>query len=184
MRIRGGFLLPILLAAFLLGGCHSSGQSSDVPETRPSSSPAVATAHFPAFELSVPEGWTERGNLCRLYEGDDTFLLICPLSEDDESQRSLQARCEQVIAEQLELFYNSDFYAGQVTFDYAEYETGSPEQTRVGGVLHNGKTGDDLRFSGVYCARPACCYVYFRTGTSAVDLGLLREVSHDSFRTL
>ena len=184
MRIRGRILLPILLAAFLLGGCHSSGQSGDVPVSQPSSASAVETAHFPAFELSVPEGWTERGNLCRLYEGDDTFLLICPLSEEDGAQQSLQARCEQVLAEQLELFYNSDYYAGQVTFDYAEYETDSSEQTRVGGVLHNGKTGDDLRFSGIYCARPACCYVYFRTAASAADLGLLREVSHDSFRTL
>lgn len=182
MRIKW-FLTALLLATVIfVGGCSQTSSRIDAPSTRPAADPAVATAHFPAFELSVPEGWTERGNLCRLYEGDDIFLLICPALSGD-AQASLQAQCEQTLAEQLELFYNTEFYAGQVSFDYSEYESDEPEQTRIGGTLHNGKTGEDLRFCGVYRSHPACCYVYFQSGAATTDLGLLREVSHDSFRT-
>lgn len=182
MRIKWYVTTLLLLAVFFAGGCALTPSREDVSSAVPTSGPDVATVHFPAFELSVPEGWTERGNLCRLYEGDGVFLLICPALSGD-AQASLQAQCEQTLAEQLELFYNTEYYAGQVSFDYTEYETDGPEQTRVGGTLHNGKTGDELRFCGVYRSSPACCYVYFRNSDATTDLGLLREVSHDSFRT-
>ncbi len=183
MRIK---TLPVilLLAIIVMSGCAGSssgdGRTPAVPE-KPAG--AFVTAHYPAFELSVPEGWTERGNRCRLYEGTDAFLLVCPDPEAEGT--SLQAQCEQTLAEQLELFYNTDYYAAQVSFDYAEYETDAGERTRVSGTLHNGRTGSELRFSGVYCAEPACCYVYFRDGEQSVtDLGLLREESYESFRAL
>ena len=187
MRIEK-LLAGWLLALVVLCGCGGDAPSAgDLPESVPPAAKdaAVRTAHFPTFELSVPEGWTERGNTCRLFEGENGFLLVCPLEDGTGMEQPLQSLCEQLLAQQLELFYNTDYYAGQVRFDYTEYETDAQGRNRVSGTLHNGKTGDEVSFCGAYFAEPGCCFVYFRHGESdAAEVRAFREVSYDSFRTL
>ncbi|MBR5753973.1 MAG: hypothetical protein IKX83_05765 [Clostridia bacterium] len=187
MRIEK-LLAGLLLALLVLCGCGSD--ASPVEDHTKSNSTATAntavrTAHFPTFELSVPEGWAERGNTCRLFEGEGGFLLVCPLEDGAGAEQPLQTLCEQLLAQQLELFYNTDYYAGQVRFDYTEYETDTQGRSRVSGTLYNGKTGEELSFSGAYYSEPGCSFVYFRNGESgAAEVRALREVSYDSFRTL
>lgn len=172
MRIKATGL--VLLAVLLLAAC-SDGTTPTEKERAGDSAAAMATAHFPTFELSVPADWTARGNVGKVYEGASCFLLAGPVEETN---------AEESIAKNLELFFNTEYYRSQVGFRYDRFETVGTAMTRVEGALQNGRTGDTLRFSGGYCTAPDAYFLYFWSPDSASPGTALAEATYESFHAL
>lgn len=170
----------LLLAVFLCacgGDAGGTGQNEDVSKiTTPAASDSgMVTAHFPAFEVSVPSGWTVRGNVGKLYEGADAFLLVGPVTEGS---------AEECIAAELELFFNTEYYRSQVAFQYDRYEE-TPGGIKVGGSLTNGRTGDRVHFAGGFFKEPDAYVLYlWDDGRASAEAVSLAEASYESFRVL
>ena len=173
MRIKLTALL--LLAMLLLAGCasHDAVQTEPVSEEK---AETMTTVHFPGFELDVPAGWTVRGNLGKVYEGDGLFLLVGPATSGDY---------ESAIAENLELLFNTEYYRSQVQFSYDRYESGSGRPAVVEGILTNGRSGTELRFAGAYNEQPGAYFLYFWKAEANRNTGrALMEATYESFRVL
>lgn len=184
-------LLCLLTVLCALTGCGSreSGPVEDATR-RPtvastvssSTAPIVfdkATAHFPKFELDVPSDWTVRGNVGKVYEGNDMFLLAGPL-EDVSGMTAV----EQALAEELELFFNTEYYRNQVRFDYEkEYTDGAMH--RLSGTLHNERNGQTLRFAGAFGTAPGMyCYYFWPDASRDRDGERFLEATYESIRIL
>lgn len=192
IRRRAMCCLSLLTALFILAGCGSKGSGpvesattrkpTAISTTAAPSGPIVfdkTTAHFPAFELEVPADWSVRGNVGKIYEGNDFFLLAGPL-EDVSGMASV----EQVLAEELELFFNTEYYRDQVRFDYEkEYTDGAMH--RLSGTLHNDRTGGTLRFSGTFGTAPGLyCYYFWPDASRDKDGDRYMEATYESIRIL
>lgn len=175
------FMVAVLLLSVLLSACSGAaggktdGDSSKDDPVPAASAPAMTTAHFPSFEVSVPSGWAVRGNVGKLYEGADAFLLVGPVTEDS---------VEECIAAELELFFNTEYYRSQVAFTYDRYEE-TPGGIKVRGSLTNGRTGALVRFAGGFFREPDAYVLYLWDGGDAsAEAAALAEASYESFRAL
>lgn len=185
-------LLSLLTALCLLAGCgakdsgpveNATTRKPTVASTTPSASVSIvfdkATAHFPTFELDVPADWSVRGNVGKIYEGNDLFLLAGPLEEV-----SGITVVEQALAEELELFFNTEYYRDQVRFDYEkEYTDGAMH--RLSGTLHNDRNGQTFHFAGVFGTAPGLyCYYFWPDASRDRDGERYLEVTYESIRIL
>lgn len=184
-------LLCLLTVLCALTGCGSreSGPVEDairrptVASTVSSSTAPIvfdkATAHFPTFELDVPADWTVRGNVGKVYEGNDMFLLAGPLEDV-----SVMTAVEQALAEELELFFNTEYYRNQVRFDYEKKYTDGAMH-RLSGTLHNERTGQTLRFAGAFGTAPGMyCYYFWPDASRDRDGERFLEATYESIRIL
>lgn len=178
--IRVLCLLCALAISLCLTGC-SSGKEDASPVPVTASEPSgYTTAHFSAFELLVPENWSQRGNVGKLYEGDGMFLLAGPFEAGDDPLASL----EQTLAEELQLFFNTEYYLSQTRFQY-EKEGSSLPLRQLKGTLFNDRNGTSLRFAGAFDADCGSYYVYFWQEPSDDSAGDRRaEVTYESYHTL
>ena len=187
-------LLCLLTSLCILTSCGSKGSgaagSGPVPSSASDTSSengssvtfgdaSAATAHFPTFEVAVPADWSVRGNVGKVYEGDGMFLLAGPL--DDASDT---ASVEAALAEELELFFNTEYYRSQVRFEYEkEYEDGAMH--RLSGTLHNDRDGGTHRFAGCFRPTPGMYRYYFWPDSSRDRDGeRYMETSYESIRIL
>lgn len=186
--LRAICLLLLLTASLALGGC--GGKTADPGSSAKSSEKTAAdpllgfsTAHFPTFEVPVPEGWSERGNVGKLYEGDGMFLLAGPLELEGGTSDLLPA-LEAEVAEELQLFFNTEYYASQTSFDFEEERT-KGSLCFLRGTLRNERTGTALRFAGGGSRSPGSYFLYF-WADDAEDPEALRkaEVSYEYYRAL
>ena len=159
-------------------GTASPGAAGSAAGSAFGTSSAVAV-HFPTFELEVPADWSVRGNVGKVYEGDDMFLLTGPLS-DVSGILSVEA----ALAEELELFFNTEYYRSQVRFEYEkEYEDGAMH--RLSGTLHNDRTGGTLRFAGVFGTSPGLyCFYFWPDASRDADGERYMETTYESIRIL
>lgn len=184
-RCRAIHLLCLLTALCVLTACGSKGSGQDGPEagsTRSSGTtlPAgSAVAHFPSFEIAVPADWSVRGNVGKVYEGDGMFLLAGPLDG-----ASAAASVEAALAEELELFFNTEYYRSQVRFEYEkEYEDGAMH--RLSGTLHNDRDGGSLRFAGCFRSAPGLyCFYFWPDSSRDRDGERFMETTYESIRIL
>lgn len=187
-RLRHGAmcLFSLLAILCLLTSCGSKGNgAADTGPAAPASSgtafgtSSAAAVHFPTFELEVPADWSVRGNVGKVYEGDDMFLLTGPLS-DVSGILSVEA----ALAEELELFFNTEYYRSQVRFEYEkEYEDGAMH--RLSGTLHNDRTGGTLRFAGVFGTSPGLyCFYFWPDASRDADGERYMETTYESIRIL
>ncbi|MBQ3052041.1 MAG: hypothetical protein IJI32_04450 [Clostridia bacterium] len=187
-------LLCLLTSLCILTSCGSKGSgaagSGPVPSSASDTSSengssvtfgdaSAATAHFPTFEVAVPADWSVRGNVGKVYEGDGMFLLAGPL--DDASDT---ASVEAALAEELELFFNTEYYRSQVRFEYEkEYEDGAMH--RLSGTLHNDRDGGTHRFAGCFRPTPGMyCYYFWPDSSRDRDGERYMETSYESIRIL
>ena len=187
-------LLCLLTSLCILTSCGSKGSgaagSGPVPSSASDTSSengssvtfgdaSAATAHFPTFEVAVPADWSVRGNVGKICEGDGMFLLAGPL--DDASDT---ASVEAALAEELELFFNTEYYRSQVRFEYEkEYEDGAMH--RLSGTLHNDRDGGTLRFAGCFRTAPGMyCYYFWPDSSRDRDGERYMETSYESIRIL
>ncbi|MBQ1548957.1 MAG: hypothetical protein IIZ65_00875 [Clostridia bacterium] len=158
----------------------TAAQRTDGPSSSSTfgSSSAVAV-HFPTFELEVPADWSVRGNVGKVYEGDGMFLLTGPLDEV-----SGITSVEAALAEELELFFNTEYYRSQVRFEYEkEWEAGGMH--RLSGTLHNDRTGGTLRFAGVFGTSPGLyCFYFWPDASRDGDGNRFMETTYESIRIL
>ena len=187
-RLRRVFLVGALLLTLCLvcsscskkGGPPSGGSAGPVDKTESGAADGYALAHFPSFELSVPEHWSVRGNVGKLYEGEGMFLLVGPLEPAEDPLGSL----EETLAEELQLFFNTDYYCAETRFQYEE-DTARGTLRCLRGSLINDRKGTSLRFAGAFSSTPGAYYVYFWQDASEDRAALQRvEVSYESFRLL
>lgn len=187
-RLRHGAmcLFSLLAILCLLTSCGSKGNgAADTGPAAPASSGAAfgtssaVAVHFPTFELEVPADWSVRGNVGKVYEGDDMFLLTGPLSDV-----SGILSVETALAEELELFFNTEYYRSQVRFEYEkEYEDGAMH--RLSGTLHNDRTGGTLRFAGVFGTSPGLyCFYFWPDVSRDADGERYMETTYESIRIL
>lgn len=187
-RLRHGAmcLFSLLAILCLLTSCGSKGNgAADTGPAAPASSgtafgtSSAAAVHFPTFELEVPADWSVRGNVGKAYEGDDMFLLTGPLSDV-----SGILSVETALAEELELFFNTEYYRSQVRFEYEkEYEDGAMH--RLSGTLHNDRTGGTLRFAGVFGTSPGLyCFYFWPDASRDADGERYMETTYESIRIL
>ena len=193
-KLRHGVmcLLSFLTLLCLVTACGSkdrgdtvSGTAAGAPErTTPSVSSSVfgaspATAHFPSFELEVPADWSVRGNVGKVYEGEDMFLLAGPLEEVNGI-----SSVEAALAEELELFFNTEYYRSQVRFEYEkEYADGAMH--RLSGTLHNDRTGGSMRFAGAFGTSPGLyCFYFWPDASRDRDGDRYMEATYESIRIL
>ena len=182
MRIDQPFLtvvaLVLLLTVFLTACSGVPDRDTGGERTESvagASGPAMVTAHFPAFEVSVPSGWPARGNVGKVYEGAGAFLLAGPVTEGS---------VEECIAAELELFFNTEYYRSQVAFQYDRYEE-TPGGIRVRGSLTNGRTGERVHFAGGYFRAPDAYVLYlWDAGDASAETIALAEASYESFHAL
>lgn len=187
-------LLCLLTSLCILTSCGSKGSgaagSGPVPSSASDTSSengssvtfgdaSAATAHFPTFEVAVPADWSVRGNVGKICEGDGMFLLAGPL--DDASDT---ASVEAALAEELELFFNTEYYRSQVRFEYEkEYEDGAMH--RLSGTLHNDRDGGTHRFAGCFRPTPGMyCYYFWPDSSRDRDGERYMETSYESIRIL
>lgn len=177
------WLVCLLTALCVLAGCGSDGSGPVEATTAPSASAPVVfdrtTARFPTFELEVPADWSVRGNVGKIFEGNDLFLLAGPL---DDVQGTTTV--EQALAEELELFFNTEYYRTQVRFDYEkEYTDGAMH--RLSGTLFNDRTGASLRFAGAFGTAPGMyCYYFWQDSSRDRDGNRYLEATYESIRIL
>lgn len=174
-------LLFLLTLSLCFVGCSSKGESNSSTDANKPPVPGYTTAHFSTFELTVPENWSVRGNVGKLYEGDGMFLLAGPLEETDgESMADLEV----ALSEELELFFNTDYYRSKIRFQYDSQEDGVP-LCRVTGTLLNDRNDTSLRFAGAYSTSPGSYFVYFWPDVAGDQEGRKRaEVSYEHFNVL
>ena len=187
-------LLCLLTSLCILTSCGSKGSgaagSGPVPSSASDTSSengssvtfgdaSAATAHFLTFEVAVPADWSVRGNVGKICEGDGMFLLAGPL--DDASDT---ASVEAALAEELELFFNTEYYRSQVRFEYEkEYEDGAMH--RLSGTLHNDRDGGTHRFAGCFRPTPGMyCYYFWPDSSRDRDGERYMETSYESIRIL
>lgn len=169
MRIRS-FMIALLMLVTLSACSSKTGETPSASVTRS----GMVTVHFPQFELDVPEGWTARGNISKVYEGDGLFLLVGPVEEGSVEESAAAA---------LELFYNTEFYREQIQFQYDSFSPGSSTLTPVKGTLQNGKNGESLPFAGAYSETPAAYFLYFWRQEDGTGMKRM-EATYESFRAL
>ena len=169
-------VFTVLLAA--CGGRSEKGTDGAVSTTgtkQHMSSSAMVTAHFSFFEVSVPADWPSRGNVGKVFEGPDAFLLAGPVTEGS---------VEECIAAELELFFNTEYYRSQVAFQYDRYEE-TPGGIKVRGSLTNGRTGERAHFAGGFFKAPDAYVLYLWSAGDASEKNIaLAEASYESFRVL
>ena len=185
-------LLCLLTSLCILTSCGSKGGGTAGAGPAPSSASdtssgngssvtfgtaSAGTAHFPTFEAAVPADWSVRGNVGKIYEGDGMFLLAGPLDGASDT-----ASVEAVLAEELELFFNTEYYRSQVRFEYEkEYEDGAMH--RLGGTLHNDRDGGTLRFAGCFRSAPGLyCFYFWPDPSRDRDGERFMETSYESIR--
>ena len=177
-------LLSFLLVVFLLGSC-SGGPPADTPAGSPGNGqeepvPGYVTAHFVRFEVPIPEGWAERGNVGKLYEGDGMFLLAGPL----ETEGDILPALEQTLSEELQLFFNTEYYASKTVFSYEEDRTDGMLRA-LRGTLRNGRTETELAFAGGVSTSPGGYFFYFWSDGDNEQEALRRaEISYEHFQIL
>lgn len=193
-RHRAIYLLCLLTVFCLLTACGpkdggttepspakqtASASATGSPVSLASDTTEMVTAHFPTFELAVPADWSVRGNVGKLYEGDGMFLLAGTLDGPADT-----ASVEAVLAEELELIFNTEYYRSQVRFD-VEKEYGDGAMHRLSGTLYNDRTGGTLRFAGTFGTSPGLYGFYFWSDVSGDRAGdRLMEASYESIRIL
>ena len=187
-------LLCLLTSLCILTSCGSKGGGTAGSGPAPSSASdtssengssvtfgaaSAATAHFPTFEAAVPADWSVRGNVGKICEGDGMFLLAGPLDGASDT-----ASVEAALAEELELFFNTEYYHSQVRFEYEkEYEDGAMH--RLSGTLHNDRVGGTLRFAGCFRTAPGMyCYYFWPDPSRDRDGERYMETSYESIRIL
>ena len=187
-------LLCLLTALCVLTSCGSKGSgtvevgatSARSSETTLPAGSALAfgdssavVAHFPSFEVAVPADWSVRGNVGKVYEGDGMFLLAGPLDGASDA-----ASVETSLAEELELFFNTEYYRSQVRFESEkEYEDGAMQ--RLSGTLHNDRNGDTLRFAGCFRSAPGLyCFYFWSDSSRDRDGERFMETTYESIRIL
>ena len=184
--LRAISLLLLLTASLALGGCGGKAadpSAKDAEKTAADPLRGFSTAHFPTFEVPVPEGWSERGNVGKLYEGDGMFLLAGPLDLEDGAAELLPA-LETEISEELQLFFNTEYYASQTGFELEEERT-EWSLRFLRGTLLNERTGTALRFAGGASQSPGSYFLYFWTdGTEDREALRKAEVSYENYRAL
>lgn len=174
-------LLFLLSVFFCFPGCSSEGKSEPSAPTENPEVVGYTTAHFTAFEVAVPEHWTQRGNVGKLYEGDGMFLLAGPLEAPGNNPLS---SLEATLSEELELFFNSEYYRSKTRFQYDRQEEGNT-LIRVVGTLWNDRSGTSLRFAGAYGTSPGSYFIYFWPDAAGDREGVKRmEVSYEHFKVL
>ncbi len=193
-RRRAICLLSLLTALCILTSCGSKGSGrtgsetgsmSSAEPTLPSGSSlsfgdsSAAVAHFPNFEIAVPADWAVRGNVGKVYEGEGMFLLAGPL----DSALDLTA-VEAALAEELELFFNTEYYRSQVRFESEkEYENGAMH--RLSGTLYNDRDGGTLRFAGCFRSAPGLyCFYFWSDSSRDRDGERYMETTYESIRIL
>lgn len=174
-------LFFLLTIGICLGGCSSTEEHATEQKVDIQAENGYTTAHFPSFELAVPEDWSVRGNVGKLYEGDGMFLLAGPLTE--ETEEPLEA-LETTLSQELQLFFNTEYYSSQTRFQYDSDDEGSPLR-RVSGILRNDRNGTSMRFAGAFGIPPNSYFIYFWPDASGDREGSRRaEVSYENFRIL
>ena len=187
------YLLCLLTVLCFLTSCGTkepgaSGRETETGDVRTEASSieastfgssSAAVAHFPAFELEVPADWSVRGNVGKLYEGDGMFLLAGPLDGATDG-----SSVEAALAEELELFFNTEYYRSQVRFEYEkEYEDGAMH--RRSGTLYNDRTGGTLRFAGAFGTSPGLyCFYFWPDASRDRDGARYMEMTYESIRVL
>ena len=194
-------LVTVLLVTALGTGCKKSASTLPAETSaKQTEQNTMQTAHFSKFEIPVPEDWQERGNVGKLWEkstgtggGEDAcFLLAGPLEDSLVTQewQSGQEPFETAIAEQLELFYNTEFSRGEVSFSYDTFRTpgGKADNAAlsyVAGTLQNGRTGVPLHFAGGYSEQPYAYFLYFWGDSRGGDEETaFAEVTYEGFEAL
>ncbi len=182
---RVGFdFLFVLCMLFVLGTFSGCGEVSDETMSTPTKAnetngTSQNIAHFRTFELAVPEDWSLRGNVGKVYEGDGMFLLVGPLEETGG-----RTAVEEKLAEELELFYNTEYYRSQVRWEY-EKEWTDGAMNRLVGTLYNDRNATILHFAGTYCEQPGmyCFYFWQSPGEDAKGEQYM-EMTYESIRFL